>query len=85
MAEITETNYLGAKGLKKYAALKKRHLKLILDDEVMLDQRKSWRCPQQWRGRYKIDQLKKEPPSSQDEPLAITLQESCFKWITFIK
>ena len=46
MAEKIETNYLVAKSSKKYAVLKKTALKLILYDEVMLDQRKCWRCPQ---------------------------------------
>ena len=40
MAERIEINYMDAKRSKKYAVLKKRHSKLILDDEVMLDQRK---------------------------------------------
>ena len=40
MAEKKEINYLDANISKKYAVLKKRHLKRILDDEVMLDQRK---------------------------------------------
>ena len=41
MAERIEINCLDAKSSKNYAVLKKRDLKLIPDDEVMLDQRKS--------------------------------------------
>ena len=37
MAERIETNYLEAKSSKKYVFLKKRHWKLIPDDEVMLN------------------------------------------------
>ena len=41
MAKRIENNHIDAKSSKKYVVLKKkRHLKMILDDEVMLDQRK---------------------------------------------
>ena len=46
MTKIIETNYLYTNTSKKYAVLKKTTLKTVLHDEVMLDQRKSWRCPQ---------------------------------------
>ena len=65
--------------------LKKRHWKLILYDELCLIKENVEDVPNSDVADINLTKLKKEPPSSQDEPLKISVQETCFKWITFVK
>ena len=75
MAKITKTNYQNAKNSKKYAVLKKTALKtdsgwwsyagskkMLKMSPILMWQILTWPTK------------KKEPPSSQDQPLTITLQ-----------